>query len=55
MGSLDSDSPFINIYFSNIWYKQISGVAMGSPSGLLLANALLDHHEQNWLDGCFLE
>ena len=40
---------------NNILYKQIDGVAMGSPSGPSLANAFLVHHEQNWLDNCPLE
>ena len=41
--------------FNNISYKQIDGVAMGSPLGPSLANAFLAHHEQNWLDSCPLE
>ena len=32
--------------FNNILYKQIDGVAMGSPLGPSLANAFLGHHEQ---------
>ena len=39
----------------NILYKQIDGVAMGSPLGPSLANAFLAHHEQNWLESCTLE
>ena len=42
-----SDSSFI---FDNIIYKQIDGVAMGSPLGPTLANAFLCHYEQLWLD-----
>ena len=41
--------------FNNILYKQIDGVAMGSPLGPSLANAFLTHHEQDWLDSCPLE
>ena len=41
--------------FNNISYKQIDGVAMGSPLGPSLANAFLAHHEQNWLESCTLE
>ena len=46
------ESSFIS---NNILYKQIDGVAMGSPLGSSLANAFLVHHEQNWLDNCPLE
>ena len=38
--------------FNNLSYKQIDGVAMGSPLGPSLANAFLAHLEQNWLDSC---
>ena len=31
-------------------YKQIDGVAMGSPLGPTLANAFFCFHEQIWLD-----
>ena len=31
--------------FNNILYKQIEGVAMGSPLGISLDNAFLAHHE----------
>ena len=44
-----SDSSFI---FDNILYKQIDGVAMGSPLGPFLANACLCHYEKLWLDSC---
>ena len=46
------DSYFV---FNNVLYKQIDGVAMGSPSGPSLANAFLTHHEQDWLDSSPLE
>ena len=40
---------------NNILYKQIEGVAMGSPLRPSLANAFLVYHEQNLLDSCSLE
>ena len=36
-------------------YKQIDGVAMGSPLGPTLANSFLCFHEQIWLDKCRCE
>ena len=36
-------------------YKQIDGVAMGSPLGLTLANPFLCHYEKLWLDSYPLE
>ena len=33
-------------------YKQVDGVAMGSPLGPILANAFLCFHEQIWLNEC---
>ena len=36
-------------------YKQIDGVAMGSPLGLTLTNAFLCFHEQIWLNKCLDE
>ena len=42
-----SESSFI---FDNVLYKQIDGVAMGSPLGTTLANAFLCHYEKLWLD-----
>ena len=38
--------------FNNILYKQIDGVATGSPLGTSLANAFLACHKQNSLDSC---
>ena len=35
--------------FNNQLYKQIDGVAMGSPLGPTLANIFLGFHEQNWI------
>ena len=44
-----SESSFI---FDKTLYKQIDGVAMGSPLGPTLANAFLCHYERLWLDSC---
>ena len=44
-----TESSFI---FDNKLYKQIDGVAMGSPLGPTLANAFLCHFEKNWLNEC---
>ena len=38
--------------FNGQLYKQVDGVAMGSPLGLVLANAFLVHFEKNWLQNC---
>ena len=38
--------------FDGELYKQIDGVAMGSPLGPHLANAFLSHHEKIWLSNC---
>lgn len=38
--------------FNNVIYKQVDGVAMGSPLGPTLANIFLSHHEKRWLDSC---
>ena len=35
--------------FNEKLYKQVDGVAMGSPLGPTLANAFLVHFEKNWL------
>ena len=39
-------------YFNGNYYKQLDGVAMGSPLGPALANAFLCHHERKWLREC---
>ena len=45
-----------NIFlFNGRAYKQVDGVAMGSPLGPALANSFLSHHEKIWLDNCPLE
>ena len=38
--------------FNNMYYKQIDGVAMGSPLGPTFANLLLVYYENMWLDKC---
>ena len=38
--------------FNGKMYQQIDGCSMGSPTGPVLANAFLCHHEQLWLDNC---
>ena len=40
------------VLFHREFYKQIDGVAMGSPLGPTLANIFLCFHEQIWLDNC---
>ena len=46
------DSHFI---FDGTLYKQIDGLAMGSPLGPTLAKVFLVYHEKNWLEHCPLE
>ena len=36
--------------FDETFYKQLDGVAIGSPLGPTLANSFLWHHEKRWLD-----
>ena len=43
------------VLFDGEIYKQIDGVAMGSPLGPTLANIFLCFHEQIWLDNCPVE
>ena len=38
--------------FNDKYYKQIDGVAMGSPLGPTLANAFMCHYEKKWLEEC---
>ena len=40
------------LIFGKTFYKQLDGVAMGSPLGLTLANSFLCYHEKRWLDKC---
>ena len=44
-----AESSFI---FDNKFYKQIDGVAMGSPLGPTMANAFLCHYDKIWLHEC---
>ena len=39
-------------FFNNTYYKQIDGLAMGSPMSATLANVFLCHHENNWINNC---
>ena len=43
------DSFFI---FDKTFYKQLDGVAMGSPLGPTLANSFLCYHEKRWFGKC---
>ena len=43
------------ILFDGEFYKQIDGVAMGSPLGPILTNIFLCFHDQIWLDSCPVE
>ena len=43
------------VLFDGEFYKEIDGVAMGSPLGPTLANIFLCFHEQIWLDNCPVE
>ncbi len=38
--------------FNGVLYKQVDGVAMGSPLGPLFANIFLSFHEKSWLADC---
>ena len=38
--------------YNGSYYKQIEGVAMGSPLGPILSNIFLCYHEKRWLDNC---
>ena len=44
-----TESSFI---FDNKLYKQINGVAMGSPLDPTVSNAFLCHYEKVWLNEC---
>ena len=44
-----SESSFV---FDYLLYKQVDGVAMGSPLDPTLANAFLCHYEKEWLNNC---
>ena len=38
--------------FNNKYYKQVDGVAMGSPLGSALANIFMCSFESKWLRNC---
>ena len=38
--------------FNDNYFRQIDGVAMGSPLGPTLANVFLSHYESIWLENC---
>ena len=38
--------------FDGVLYKQVDGVALGSPLGPLFANIFLSFHEKSWLADC---
>ena len=38
--------------FDNSLYRQIDGIAIGSPLDPTLPNAFLCHYEKEWLDSC---
>ena len=40
------------VLFDGEYYKQIDGVAMGSPLGPTFANIFLSYYEQIWLKNC---
>ena len=40
------------VLFDGEYYKQIAGVAMGSPLGPTFANIFLSYHEKIWLKNC---
>ena len=42
----------MHFLFNDILYKQVDGVAMGSPLGPTLANAFMCHWEEKWLRNC---
>ena len=38
--------------FNDVYYKQVDGVAIGSPLGPTLANLFLVYYESKWLENC---
>ena len=42
----------MNFLFNGTLYKQVDGVAMGSPLGPTLANAFMCYWEEKWLNNC---
>ena len=50
LATLDS-----HFHFNGEIYKQVDGVAMGSPLGPTLANVFMNHMEKKWLQNCPLD
>ena len=57
--TVDQFTPHLNLsvknchfLFDGVLYKQVDGVAMGSPLGPLFANIFLSFHEKYWLADC---
>ena len=49
---MDIATKDILFLFNGKLYKQIDGVAMGSPLGPTLANIFMSHYERLWLRDC---
>ena len=49
LDSITSNTFFI---FNSMYYKQLDGLAMGSPLSAALANVFLCFHEKTWIDEC---
>ena len=49
---LEKETSKSSFIFDYLLYKQVGGVAMGSPLGPTLANAFLYHYQKEWLDNC---
>ena len=49
---LETATSEYSFIFYFLLYKQIDGVAMGSPLGSTLANAFLRHYRKEWLENC---
>ncbi|XP_069983548.1 uncharacterized protein [Penaeus vannamei] len=52
---LDIATKDIMFWFNGTLYKQIEGVAMGSPLGPTLANIFMCYNESKWLENCPIE
>ena len=49
---LETATSELSFIFDYLLYKQVDGVAMGSPLGPTLAHAFLCLNEKEWLDNC---
>ena len=45
----------LSCFLFNVYYKQVDGAAMGSPSGPTLVNLFLVYYEHKWLGNCPLQ